>query len=561
MSGVILGINCTLQRGGAYTYDGNVALVGPGGPIVAIAEERISRVKHDGRFQRALQHVLERTGTEPHSIEAVAVCSFAQTVEPEQDASAAIVSAVEQAFGFEPPVVLVPSHHEAHALAAAAQCGVRESLIAVIDNEGSILGTRGSGPLWTNSFERTSYYVLRGGTLTLVARDHDDPGEVGYGKLYSKVTRYIGFETYHHAGKTMGLAPFGDPHALTNVTLFASEPSGRMRCSMRNTADGLGDLSAWFAALGVQLPEPRAVGAAIRPIDTHLAAWAQHQLEASVVARIKGLLARHALNHVCISGGVSLNSVLNRRLQDELGVAEVFVPSSPGDAGLALGAAAYHLWKRDGAVPHWPARPFLGWPYEDAEIERAVTAVADLRVQRTDDPVACAVKALARGKVVGWFQGASEYGPRALGHRSILANPRNPWMKDILNHQVKGREWFRPYAPSVLWSAAGEHFEIAGKVPFMMQTAPARAEGVKSAPACVHVDGTARLQTVTPEDDTLYADLLQRFGQVTGAPIVLDTSFNLAGMPIVETPEDAVSCFRQAPRMDVLIAGTFVISR
>jgi carbamoyltransferase len=249
---------------------------------------------------------------------------------------------------------------------------------------------------------------------------------------------------------------------------------------------------------------------------------------------------------------------------EDLNLDALFIPSSPGDAGIALGAAAWYFWQKNGQVPKWGANAFLGGSFSNQEIEEAIKANTDgFTVKLCDNQTNRAAECLARGEIIGWFQGTSEYGPRALGNRSILANPRNIWTKDLLNHQVKGREWFRPYAPSVLMDKANIYFHLKEneEVPFMMKIAKVKKQAYNDIPSCVHVDGTSRLQTVRREINTLYYELLSSFEKLTGIPVVLDTSFNLSGMPIVETPSDAINCFKMSPYFDHLFIGNYQISR
>ena len=560
----ILGVNCTRQQDGRLTADGNVAVYVDGRIVFAVAEERVTRRKYDGGFVAGLRYALDRTGISADELDAVAVVSFGQPIDQAAEIGRRISDEIIGALGADVEVDYVASHHEAHAYSAAAQAGVDRGIVAVLDNTGSMLGSRSSGVFWENRFEMTSYYLLADGRLSLIARDHDGPGAVGYGRAYSKVTRYIGFQSYQESGKTMGLAALGTGSRFGDLRLFDGG-AGPMSTTMRTSENGLADLEEWFAAQGRPLPGARSPGTPIRPVDVELASWIQRELEDSVIERLADLVIRHGVEHVCVAGGVALNSVMNRRIADELKLKSVFVPPSPSDTGLALGAVAAHVACRTGFLPRWEATPFLGGSFAEDEIGGAVKAFGDdLVARRCDDVARAAAEALVRGEIVGWFQGASEYGPRALGHRSILADPRNHWQKDVLNHQVKMREWFRPYAPAVLATHADRYFDLGDKgaeVPFMMQVAPAREAAQLDIPACVHADGTSRLQTVSPEDAPLFARLIEEFGEISGVPVVLNTSFNLAGMPIVETPTDALRCLIEANRLDRVFIGGFDVRR
>lgn len=561
MSNVILGVHCSLQQDGTYAADGNVALVIDGTPVFAVAQERVTRRKYDGGFSEAADYALRSTGLSISDVQTVAISTFGRPDLPGDPENHEVVSAVRDTLGAGPDYRGLPSHHLAHALSAAAQCGYDRALVAVIDNEGSILGARRGPVPWRHPLERTSYYLLEGNELTLLARDHADAGEVGYGKAYSKVTRYVGFRSYQESGKTMALAAFGDRERFGGLRLFEEDATGRPRTRLGNSEDGLRDLADFFAAAAVSLPAPRRPEEGFDPLHLDLAAWCQVELEDSVSRRVHALAKKHGVSAVCGAGGVFLNSVMNRRLQEVLNTSEVFVPPSPGDQGLALGAAAWALREATGRLPRWRAVPYLGGRYGDDVVEAALSGRPGLVSEPVKDSVAEAVRELAAGRIVGWFQGPSEYGPRALGNRSILANPAHPWSREILNNLVKNREWFRPYAPVAIEENAAGSFELRAPVPFMMHVAPARQNVISSIPGGVHVDMSARLQTVAEQQNPELHRLVALFTQVTDVPAVLNTSLNVDGMPIVESPRDAIECFLRAPGMNTIFIGGFRVAR
>jgi len=462
---VVLGVHLSCPAGGDYTADGNAALVVDGVPVVAIAQERVSRRKYDGGFAEAARYCLQAAGIGIGDVDVVAVSTFGRPDVADAAENVEMTSEITRTLGAGPRVEVVASHHLAHAAAAAAQCPYDRALVAVIDNEGSVIGRRTAGPLWAHALERTSYYLLDGEDLRLVARDHDGPGEVGYGKAYSKVTRYAGFAGYQESGKTMALAAFGDRARFAAVPFFRAADDGHPWTTLGNSEDGLTDLAKFFVEQGVPLPPPRRAGDRFDPAHLDLAAWCQTGLEESVGRRIAGLAAEHDVRAICGAGGVFLNSVMNRSLQDRLQTPDVFVPPSPADAGLALGAAAWSIWRSTGVRPRWTPNPYLGAPYDGGAITAAIAA-SDLVATTVLDPVAAAVSDLRAGRIIGWFDGRSEHGPRALGNRSILADPSDPWAREMLNNRVKHREWFRPYAPVVPESRAHEVFDLPGPVPF-----------------------------------------------------------------------------------------------
>jgi carbamoyltransferase len=264
--------------------------------------------------------------------------------------------------------------------------------------------------------------------------------------------------------------------------------------------------------------------------------------------------------NVCLAGGVALNSKANGKILTSGFVDRIFVQPAASDDGVALGAALAPYLDGGGRVPQIPMRhAYLGPAYTDEEIESALRTYK-LRYAKLEDPAKTAAELLAAGKILGWFQGRMEFGPRALGSRSILADPRDPEMNAKVNNAVKFREWWRPFAPSMLAEAAGEYLESATDSPFMVLTAPVKPEKRGVIPAVTHVDGSARPQTVERSINPLYWRLIDEFGKRTGVPVVMNTSFNLRGEAIVNTPTDAIRTFFSSG-MDALVIGSFLVEK
>lgn len=563
MKNIIVGINLPVLPDGTVTYDGNVSIIADGKLISALAEERISRKKYDGDYKQAFDYLLDRFNLKLSDLEAVSVCSFGQPMLGSNEPSGKLKEKLKHLYDSGVPVHNVDSHHEAHAIAAASQCPFDKAIIAVLDHTGNIIGDITDEIfLEKNSAEQTSYFLLENGSMKLIARDHSNGEDEGYGRLYGDVTCYLGFDSYRESGKTMGLASFGDDSVLENYLPFKEEIDGKVLSNLSDEKycdDNTKDIMHWFASNGLIIPKRRKKEEVFRPFDMHLAAWVQSKIQQSVAKKVSFLMQKYSVKNLCVTGGVAMNSVLNRYLEEVL-KANVFIPSSPGDAGLALGAAAEYLWKKHGKIPKLDSSPYLGPIYKDDEIELAIKHNCDgFIVKKLDDPAKEAANALYQGKIIGWFQDGSEYGPRALGNRSILASPVNSWTKEILNNQVKLREWFRPYAPSVLEEEAHKYFDIMSLVPYMMKTATVKQSAKQDILACIHVDNTARLQTVSQSMNPKYYKLIKSFSELSGIPVVLNTSFNLAGMPIVETPLDAIQCFKKSIGIDMLFLGDFVI--
>jgi carbamoyltransferase len=276
----------------------------------------------------------------------------------------------------------------------------------------------------------------------------------------------------------------------------------------------------------------------------------------------KKIHATTRAENLCVAGGVGLNIDANKRFLDEVGFKRLFVQPAASDTGIALGCALWGAHQILGLPRFWEMKSAsLGRVYTEKEIEAAFQKYTDrIIVRRSKNVSGEAAQLIARGKIIGWFQGGSEYGPRALGNRSILCDARDPHMKDIVNKKVKHREPWRPFAASVLAEKQREWFELDHPSPFMLLAASVVKEKRSLVPSIVHVDGTCRIQSVTREQNAPYYELLQAFEKETGVPLVLNTSFNDAGEPIVETPEDALRCFLNT-EMDVLVIEQYVVEK
>jgi carbamoyltransferase len=434
--------------------------------------------------------------------------------------------------------------------------------VLVIDGDGS------SDPELGHEAESGYLFESRDGRYKDIFKNRykkSQPGH-GLGWAYEYISVILGFVNTRvgymaEPGKTMGLAPYGAPNA--------SLLEGWIDCD--DFALDFSRFEKWFSALGfgnllrfsnrerALIQNEREIGQYPRDLAFKI----QAELERAVVYLATRLHEATGASALCLAGGVALNSVANGRIQREAPFEGIFVQPASGDDGQAIGLAYYGYVKRGAGSALKPIRhAFGGRTYSAAEIS-SLLAASGLRYRELDDPdllAKDAASALSAAQIVGWFQGGSEYGPRALGHRSILADPRDHRMKDHLNDRVKFREPFRPFAPSVLLSEASNVFDIRGASPYMLIVADVHEDWQRRVPAITHVDGTARVQTVDKEVDPLYHMLISAFAEQTGVPLVLNTSFNLRGKPIVETPRDALQCFLYT-EMDVLYLGHFRVER
>lgn len=501
---------------------------------LAIQRERISRFKHHGSL-----HDKVLGGRFPRSRDD-------QLIDYCLDAAGLGRSGVQVVWGQR------GLHHLYHALSAFIPGPFEEAAVLVLDGRGSSRDEVEPGGAWWEA-EHQSVYVGRGDRLTLVdKRFAPVPVSTGLGGLYHEVSNYLfGEEVWpvnqHWEGKTMGLAPYGTP-APDRFPMIELGPQGTVTCSRAWRAAVTGKHGRWEDDFQQSADLAATVQAALEEGLLHIARWIHETT---------------GMRRLCYAGGVALNGVANHRLLREGPFEELWIPPYCHDGGQSVGIALHAHLEAGGARAAWTLdHDYLGRTYSDAAIERALAETPGLRYRRLpDDERLCreTAEALAAGKIVAWFQGGSEFGPRSRGHRSILCDPRRADMKDVLNRRVKAREWFRPFAPSVLVEDASRYFDLGVPSPFMLLVAPVRSEFRHILPAITHVDGTARLQTVDDREGDLYPRLIRAFRDTTGIGVLLNTSFNKRG-PIVETPEDAVEVFLSAD-MDVLCLGRFMAER
>jgi carbamoyltransferase len=419
------------------------------------------------------------------------------------------------------------AHHVAHAASACVAAPDESSAVLVLDGRGEAASHLGGR--WRDG----ALEVLAGQRL---------PHSLGL--LYEEVTAHLGFRRSSDEYKVMALASYGDPDRFGPV----------FRDHVRATDDG--GFRVDPVDLGSLVP-PRLADTAWTDVHADLAAALQQRLEEVVLDLARWLHTRTGERAITLAGGVALNCVANGRLAAEGPFEHVWVQPAAGDSGTALGAAlARAARRREQCAPFTTAALGRGW--DDDHLE-AVLKAAEQPYGRPVDLAEDVASTLAEGAVVGWFQGRSEYGPRALGHRSLLCDPRRPENLGRMN-AIKGREEFRPVAPMVLADRAPEIFDGVHPSPYMIFVHRVRSEWIDRIPAVVHVDGTARIQSVDDRDEPLMAAVLRAFDRRTGVPVVVNTSFNTAGRPMVDTPQEALECFGSGP-VDLLVLGPFTVRR
>ncbi|MEZ5310701.1 MAG: carbamoyltransferase [Microthrixaceae bacterium] len=593
---LVLGISCDY-------HDSAAALVDRGKIVAAVEEERLSRVKHDSSLPvNAVASCLAIAGIGPDDVDTIvfhekplavlsrviatrqrrgprALPSFARDVPHMLGTNMMIGYRIQRMMlelgGRRTPRIVYGEHHTSHAAAAFLPSPFESAAILTVDGIGE----------WS-----TASIGYGSGNRITVIEEMRYPNSLGL--LYTLMTTWCGFEANDGEYKLMGLAPYGEPRfadALSEVVQRREDGSIHIEAKKLR----------WWSRVNAsnkQLVDlfdgpPRQSGEPLTGREADLARSIQEFTERTVMKMAERAVASTSQRRLCMAGGVALNCVANGKLLRSGLVDDLWIQPAAGDAGSAIGAALWWV-HNESAVPRQPATPTDGQFVVDTMDGAALgpSFAADETITWLDsqgidhlemdaDELCDHIAAeLAAGKVVGWFHGPMEFGPRALGYRSILADPRSPAIQRDLNLRVKGRESFRPFAPAVLWEYASQWFDIDRPAPYMLVTAQVSADRLvdvddeptdiidrvrvvrSEIPACTHVDGSARVQTVHHEINPTFHRLITAFEKLTGCPVLLNTSFNRAGEPIVCTPRDAVETARAA-QLDVLVIDNVVVSR
>lgn len=558
----------------AFFHDSAACLIRDGQVVAAVEEERFSRKKHDPGFPFcAIAYCLREAGISSSQLQAIVFYEkpfikfdrIIETImarvpwgfEPFEQAVPSwlkdkiwIKSLIAEQLKFNGPV-LFSTHHRSHAASAFYPSPFEESAFLTVD---------GVGEWDTTSFGYGELNKLH--TLKSLSFPHS------LGLLYSAFTQYAGFKINSGEYKLMGLAPYGRPKYRDVIfkELIDIKEDGSFRLNMKyfGYVDSLRMINRRFEELfggPARQPESMLTGK-----DMDIAASIQSVLEDVLLKMAVHIHKVTGKENLCLAGGVALNAVANGQLLRKGPFKRVWIQPASGDAGGALGAALL-IWHEYFGNSRVPSRedaafsPFLGPSYTDEEMEEFLIKenIPYRRLSYSQIPDVVA-RLISEKKVVGWFQGRCEFGPRALGARCILADARDPSMRNVLNEKIKHRESFRPFAPAVLHEHAGDWFEIDRASPYMLLTAPVRAEKAKLIPAVTHSDLSARLQTVQRDSHALFYELIRSFYQHTGCPVVINTSFNVRGEPLVTSPMEAVQCFFNTD-MDCLALGCFLIDK
>jgi carbamoyltransferase len=558
---IALGINYF-----ANTHDSSACIARDGEVLYAVAEERLSRVKHDARFPSlAIRACLDFAGARASDLDFVCRSWPKAGAFARHDLKCMLTGALPlsragilttlrdyasgtlqqggrkpfvREFGDTRAEFRFVDHHLAHAISAYAHSGFDEAAVLVIDGRGASEATS----LWRGRDRRLEHlYTI--------------PFPNSLGLFYAQFTYYLGFTPFSDEWKVMGLAPYGEPGVDLSDFIAADEVPYRVatRKLLGDRACSVGELVKRFGP--VRTPESE-----IEPRHKNIAYGVQDACERAMLSLARDAVKRTGSRNLCLAGGVALNSKANGKILSSGTVDRIFVQPAASDDGACLGSVLVPYLDGGGSLPMAKMRhASLGPECTEAEIERALTTYK-IRTRRVACPACVGAELLAAGKIIGWVQGRMEFGPRALGNRSILADPRDPQMTERVNNAVKFREWWRPFAPSMLAERAHEYIESATDSPFMILTAQVRLEKRSVIPAVTHADGSARPQTVERDVNPLYWNLIERFDKLTGVPAVMNTSFNLRGEPIVATATDAIRTFFSSG-LDALVIGNFVVEK
>lgn len=574
----ILGISC-------YYHDAAACLLKDGEILAAAQEERFTRKKHDDSFPaNAIKYCLDYAGITSTQLDYIGfydkpLVKFNRILETFISVAPKgvrlftvampiwlrqklwIKDLIRKELEYDGEIIFT-EHHQSHAASAFFASPFEDAAILTVDGVGE----------WTT----TAYGYGSGNEITLT---HEIKFPHSLGLLYSAFTQYLGFKVNSGEYKVMGLAPYGKPvyYDLIMENMIDLKDDGSFKLNMDYFAYTYAQQMISDKLIELFGYPPREPESKIEPHHFDIAMSIQRVTEEAMLRMANHLFEETGLRNLCLAGGVALNSVANGRILRETPFEDVFIQPAAGDAGGALGVATF-IWhsilgnKRSaikikknnpntiGPEKDMMQNAYLGPEYSNEEIKKFLKEKEIIYTELDgEDLLKRTAEIVVDKRVVGWFQGRMEWGPRALGNRSILADPRDKEMQDIVNLKIKFRESFRPFAPTILLDKASEYFEFDRQSPYMLLVTQVR-ETKKVIPAVTHVDGSARLQTIAREDNPLYYDLIDEFYKITGVPVILNTSFNVRGEPIVCTPEDAYTCFIRT-KMDNLVMGNFLLNK
>jgi len=567
----ILGISC-------YYHDAAAALITDGVIVAAAEEERFSRKKHDSDFpSNAIDFVLTQGGIDVSEVDYVVFyekpfkkfhriltstfSNYPKSIRVFQESMRSwltyklwIKQHITTHLNIKSDKILFSDHHLSHAASCFYPSPFKHSAILTVDGAGE----------WTTA----SYGVGKKNKIKLIKELHY-PNSVGL--LYSAFTAFLGYKVNGGEGKVMGLAPYGKPKYVEDVYRVVKQHKDSSIELDLSYFDFQFSITRTYSDKFLDLfgtPTPPNQAHIVTEHNADIASSIQHVLEEIVIKMAIYVRKKTKQKNLCMAGGVFLNSVANERILKKSGFKKIFIQPAAGDSGGALGAALYayhHVLNNSNRAQMTHA--YLGKSYDNDEIKTYLDFVGvKYRKLSRNVLVKKTAKAIEKGKIIGWMQGRFEYGPRALGNRSIMADPRQYWMKDVLNARVKFREGFRPFAPSALIEHGSKVFDTPSDVVshhplrYMLYVVDVKKSWREKVPAINHVDNTARPQFVVKDTNPLYHEVINTFYKSTGVPLIVNTSFNLRGEPIVNTPENAYNTFNKSG-IDILAMGNYWVEK
>jgi len=564
---IILGFSC-------FYHDSAACILKDGKIVAAAAEERFTRKKHENNFPiRAIEFCLNSLGIAMNEIDFVIFYekpilkferilhqhlehfprsrkTFVDSTGSWLDQKLQIKKLLRERLYYHGNVQFL-EHHLSHAAASYLLSGFKKSVIVTMDGLGE----------WTTT-------TIGSGNGKKIKIDREIRFPHSLGLFYSTLTAYLGFRVNNDEFKVMGLAAYGNPQPFRSHMnkLITTFKDGSFALNMKYFDFTWSDhmpSKAMAKLFGYPIRKPESK---ICKYHQDIAASLQEKLEEVVFNLLTAAYKKYKIDNLSLSGGVALNSVMNGKILKNTPFKKIYITPDPGDGGGALGAALYVHFQHSNKNPNKNFFPYLGPSYTGQEIEKVLKKY-QLRYKRYQDPKKLLERVadlIIKQSIIGWFQGRMEWGPRALGNRSILASAAKAEMKDIINSKVKHRESFRPFAPVILKEYIHEYFETDRPLPsptqYMLMIYPLKEKGGKEAPAITHINGSGRLQAINRRQNPMYYDLIEIYRKKTGTPMVVNTSFNVRGEPIVCTPQDAVKCFL-GTGIDYLVIGQFLVEK
>lgn len=557
----ILGISC-------FYHDSAACIVQDGRVVVAASEERFNRQKNSPVFPiNAINFCIQKANLSIYDVDYIgfyekpflkfyrvllshlraypySIKNFLNTIPNWLEERLILPLIFKEELGYEKKTLFI-KHHLSHAASSFLVSPFEEAAILTADGIGE----------WA----AMSFGIGRGGSINIMKEIHF-PNSLGL--LYTAITTYLGFEALRGEGKVMGLAAYGEPCYIDKFReMVMVKPDGSFMINQKFFGFNKGS-RMYSNRLIKLLGKDRKSEDKIEQRHCNVASSLQKFTEDTLITIANKIYSETKLEKLCLAGGLFLNCVANSKILENTPFKEIFIQPAAGDSGGALGVALYiynSILKNNRIYVMEDA--YLGPDYSSTHIKRALLNNG-IDFKEFDDDKLCnyVAEKISQDKIVGWFQGRMEFGPRALGNRSILANPCNPQMKELLNSKVKKRESFRPYAPIVLEEKVNEFFELQQLSPFMLLAGRVKEDKIGAIPSVTHVDKTARIQTINKNINPRLWQLIKEFESITDVPVLINTSFNLRGEPIVCTPEDAISCFKRS-QMDCLVLGNYVAEK